>query len=261
MVSKKFLAGIAALVCAANVHALPMSLTKTVAASDHLVSGTGKTFEINVNDLLTNKSLSSSAIALGQLTVFGHSTAEYKYNFGNYSAYYWTGTTSHTNSGACNHGNCNVTDNVFTRIGSTYHYDLVSDTMKVTVGDSSGSDSAEWQQSHTGYKTTEDGKDGSARWGWDIYKTTADDYYGSYSGDLSVTLNLDSKALSDIVKDGILSLSIWGSRGQFNVDSLRLDLLANLPAVPADNPVPVPTSLLLTGLGLAALATVRRRKA
>jgi len=78
MVSKKFLAGIAALVCAANVHALPMSLTKNVAAGDLLVSGTGKTFEINVNDLLAGNSLSSSSISLGQLTVFGHSDAVYQ---------------------------------------------------------------------------------------------------------------------------------------------------------------------------------------
>ncbi len=261
MVSKKFLAGIAALVCAANVHALPMSLTKNVAAGDLLVSGTGKTFEINVNDLLAGNSLSSSSISLGQLTVFGHSDAVYQSQFDDFGNYKFTGTRSHFNAGACNHGVCSVTDNVYTRTGSSYHYDNVSDTMKVTVGDSSDSDTTGLQQRYERATTTEDKRDGSARWGWKIYETTSDDFYRSYSGDLSVTLDLDSKALSDIINDGILSLSIFGVRGQFNVDSLRLDLLANMPVPADDNQVPVPTSLLLTGLGLAALATMRRRKA
>ncbi|KQZ38889.1 hypothetical protein ASD58_27475 [Duganella sp. Root1480D1] len=238
-----------------------MPLTKTVAAGDQLVSGASKTFDINVNDLLANNGLNSNAISLGQLTVFGHSDALYNFNLSDFGNYKQTGTSTHYNAGACNHGNCNVTDYTYTRSGHSYHYDTVTDTMKVSVGDSSGSDTSEWQQSQAGYKTTEDKKDGSARFGWKTYQTTADDFYGSYSGDLSVTLNLDSKALGDIVKDGILSLSIWGMHGQFNIDSLRLDLLANLPEQPADSPVPVPTSLLLTGLGLAALATVRRRKA
>ena len=261
MASKKFLAGIAALVFAANVHALPMSLTKNVAAGDLLVSGTGKTFEINVNDLLAGNGLGSKAISLGQLTVFGHSDADYKTHIDAFGNYKFTGTRTHYNAGACNHGVCSVTDNVYTRTGSSYHYDNISDTMKVTVGDSSDSDTAGLQQSYEKATTSEDKRNGSARWGWNIYETTADDYYRSYSGDLSVTLDLDSKALSDIIKDGILSLSIFGVRGQFNVDSLRLDLLANLPEPADDTKVPVPTSLLLTGLGLAALATVRRRKA
>ena len=261
MVSKKFLAGIAALVCAANVHALPMSLTKNVAAGDLLVSGTGKTFEINVNDLLAGNSLSSSSISLGQLTVFGHSDAVYQSQFDDFGNYKFTGTRSHFNAGACNHGVCSVTDNVYTRTGSSYHYDNVSDTMKVTVGDSSDSDTTGLQQRYERATTTEDKRDGSARWGWKIYETASDDFYRSYSGDLSVTLDLDSKALSDIINDGILSLSIFGVRGQFNVDSLRLDLLANMPVPADDNQVPVPTSLLLTGLGLAALGTMRRRKA
>ncbi|MGW8389760.1 hypothetical protein [Pseudoduganella sp. HUAS MS19] len=259
MVSKKLLAGIAALLCAANVHALPMSLSKTVNAGNHLVSGAGKAFEVNINDLLASNGLSSNAIALGQLTVLGHSAAEYKFNYSDLGRYAYSGTSSHYNSGACKHGGCSVTDYVYNRTGHRYHYDFVADTMRVSVGDADGSDTTAWQQSYTGYKTTEDDRDGSARWGWDIYNTTADDYYGSYSGALSVTLNLDSKALADIMKDGVLGLSIWGSRGQFNVDSLRLDLLANVPVPPTD--VPLPTSLLLTGLGLAALATVRRRKA
>ncbi len=261
MVSNKFLVGIAALGFAASAQALPTALTANLTAADHFVSGVSKSYEFNVNGLLLGQGLSSNAISFGQLTVFGHSDAAYNLNtesFGNYSL---TKTSSHTNAGACNHGDCTVLDYTYSRTGSTYSWDLTSDTMKVSVGDTSSSDTSEWQESWSGFSTSTT-KTGSDRFGWKYYETTSNAYHGGYSGDLSVTLSLDSKALSDIMQDGILNLSIFGSRGQFNVDSLRLNLLAvDLPLPPADARIPVPTSLFLTGLGLAALATVRRRKA
>lgn len=261
MVSNKFLVGIAALVFAASAQAIPTALTATQTAADHFVSGGAKAYAFNVNDLLAGQGLNSNAISFGQLTVFGHSDAAYNLNADAFGSYSLTKTSTHTNAGACNHGDCTVFDYTYSRTGSTYAWDLTSDTMKVTVGDASSSDTSEWQESWSGFSTSTT-KSGSERFGWNYFETTSNAYHGGYSGDLSVTLSLDSKALNDIMQDGILNLSIFGSRGQFNVDSLRLNLLAvDLPLPAADARVPVPTSLLLTGLGLAALATMRRRKA
>lgn len=261
MVSNKFLAGIAALVCAAQVQAAPMPLTTNLSAADHLVAGSGKSYAFDINSLLTSNGLSAAAIAFGQLTVTGHSDAVYGSNWDTFGNYVLTGTSYHYNAGACNHGNCYVPDRTYTKSGTSNHFDFTSDTMLVTVGDTTGSDTSEWQESSTAFTTTLDKKSGSDRYGWNYYNTYGNVHYGSYSGDLSVTLNLDSKAIADIVKDGILSLSVWGSNGQFNIDNMRLNLLAiDLPTPPADAKIPVPTSLLLTGLGLAVLATVRRRR-
>jgi LysM repeat protein len=260
MVRNKFLAGIAALICAASAQALPTSLTANVTAGDHLGFGAAKSYAFNINDLLASNSLSSNAISFGQLTVFGHSDAAYNVTGDAYSGYALT-TSTHYNAGACNHGNCNVTDYTYTRNHNGYRYDFVTDTMMVKVGDSTGSDTSEWQQSSSNW-TSLDSQSGSDRFGRTTYQTANTLNNGSFSGDLSVTLNLDNKALSDLIADGILSLSIWSSNGQFNIDSMRLNLLAvDLPIPPTDAQVPVPTSLLLTGLGLAALATMRRRQA
>jgi hypothetical protein len=97
--------------------------------------------------------------------------------------------------------------------------------MWVKAGDASSSDSTKWQQSYTNYgNAAYIGYTGSQRDGWDDFFTSSRTCYGSFSGDLIVSLNLDSKAIGELVRDGVLSLQVWTSQGQFDINSLSLSL-------------------------------------
>ncbi|MCE3262518.1 MAG: hypothetical protein K0R43_1597 [Pseudoduganella sp.] len=261
MVSSKILAGIAVLACATSAHAAPIPLNSAFSAGGHLVANTGKSFDLDVNSLLSSSNLTSGGIMSGQLTVFANSASAAAFVGNTYDSYSRYSYSYHYNSAACNHGNCMVTDEYWTRKVSKTFKDQVADTLWAKVGDTAGSDQAELNISSTAYGDyTYDGRSGSDRWGWDYYYSRTNTRTEAYSGALSVTLDLDSKALTDITKDGILGVNIWNTLGQFDITGFQLSLLAQELPAPAAEQVPVPTSLLLTGLGLVALGTVRRRR-
>jgi hypothetical protein len=262
MFNSKTLAGIALLACATSAHAAPIQLYSAFSASGQLVANGSKDFDIDVNDLLSSNNLISRGIMSGQLTVFANSAKNLTYLGATYGSYGLLATGSHFNSGACNHGNCYVVDEYWGRTVTNTYKDMVADTMWVKAGDTAASDQTELNDNSTNTGYFFEYRGGSDRWGWDYYYNQYKTRTQAYSGALSVTLDLDSKALADIAKDGILGVAIWNTLGKFDISGFQLSLQAEEIAAPtAGVPVPVPTSLLLTGLGLAALATTRRRKA
>lgn len=260
MACKKIWAGIAAMVCAANVQADPISMVSTVFSVDHINTGGGKSYQINVNDLLDGWGIHSNAITAGQLTLFASSAAVYSLDSITIDSLDKTDSKWRNKPGACNNGRCQVEDATWLEY-NTKNYKDVSDTMWLKVGAAVGSDTTadDQQQSYTPYgnKTLTD-ISGSQRDGWNTYYARSRTFYQSYSGDMSITLDLDNLALFDLVQDGILDLDVWSSAGQFDINSFTLRLDAEEPGAPAAV-VPLPTSLLLTGLGLAALGAMRRR--
>lgn len=260
MVSKKFLVGIAALFCAASVHAAPVALSSSLSLDNYLTTGLSQNLQVDVNSLLAGSGLSSASIISGSLTVFGYSAADYGLTSSvkqlNYSV---DRTTTDCNK----QGKCKVVkDNFHVKQFNAKYSDNVVDQMEVRTGATSGSDSVdEHLVSNTDSGQIEDKKKrtGSENGGYNYFYNQDINQYDAYRGDLSVELNLDALALNDLVADGILNLTIKSLLGQFNITDVRLDFVAQEAVPPAD--VPVPTSLLLTGLGLIALATVRRRKA
>ncbi|WP_426340698.1 PEP-CTERM sorting domain-containing protein [Pseudoduganella sp. S-14] len=260
MFSKKFLAGITALFCAASVEAAAMPLSSALSLDQYLTTGQSQNLQINVNGLLAGKGLSSASIGSGVLTVSGFSSADFDIVGSSVTNVNYSENRVTTD---CSKGNCKVvTDNFHIKQFNTNYSDSIADQMTVTAGGASATGSA---NDHNAFDTDsgkiEDTKKqtGSENGGYNRWYNQFISHYDSLSGDLVVQLSLDSLALNDLAADGILNLSVNSVLGQFNLTDVRLDFVAQDAVPPAQ--VPVPTSLLLAGLGLAALATVRRRKA
>ncbi|WP_374583460.1 PEP-CTERM sorting domain-containing protein [Pseudoduganella sp.] len=266
MVSNKFLAGIAALVISVCAQAAPVSLTSNVSASGQLSQSQGKWFDFNVNSLLGGKSLDSNSILSGVLTVSAYSKAALVYDGFTFDGRETT-TVTRPKPGNCNNVNCSVVDVTKTDYYTYKYKDDVADTMWILAGNTWAYDMADLQTSTSAYERDANPwyKSGNDRQGWTKYYDSERTSQTSYSGNLSVSMALDAKALADLTKDGILSFYVYDAWGKFDLNGFKLDLLAQQLSTPADGKapasVPVPTSLLLTGLGLAALATMRRRKA
>lgn len=263
MASNKFLIGIAALLFAACAQAAPVSLSANTATNNHMAYGQWKSFNINVNSLLLGQGLGSKDVTSAQLTVSAYSQAALAYDHYTYDGSETT-TVTRPKPGNCNNVNCAPVDVTTTYKYTEYYEDNVADTMWVLAGDTWGYDVTALETSLSGYDTDDTPwyKSGNDRNGWTRKFNSIRTSASSYSGSLDVTLDLDAKALADLTKDGILSFFVYGGWGQFDVKGYALNLTAQAtPLAPAETQVPVPASLLLTSLGLAVLATVRRRKA
>ncbi|HEY0588918.1 MAG TPA: PEP-CTERM sorting domain-containing protein [Pseudoduganella sp.] len=262
MLNKKILAGIASLLCAASVQAAPMSLSSAFSFDQYLTTGQSQSLQIDVNSALAGKGWSSTSIASGVLTVSGYSAADFDIVSSSVTNLNYSENRTTTD---CKNGKCKVvSDNFHIKQFNTSYSDSIADQMKITAGGASATGSAD---DHNAFDTDsgkiEDLKkqNGSENSGYNRWYNQFIGHYDSLSGDLVVQLSLDALALNDLVSDGILNLTVNSVLGQFNVTDVRLDFVTQDAVPPADTQVPVPTSLLLTGLGLAALATVRRRKA
>lgn len=263
MLKNKVLAGIAALACAAAAHANPLPLSATVNVDNHLHTAQWDTVSVNVNSLLAGLGLGSQAIGSGSITVTGHSNGVFFYTGSqDDSEYAQFGTSTHSDALACIiKRNCTVTDKHSSKDVTHKYVDNVVDTMWVAVGDSTGSDSTDWRQSITGYSDSEyTHRTGSSLNGYHYRYQREREQLAGYSGALSVTLDLDAAALGDLTADGILGMTIWSWWGQFTIDDVTLDFTVEQRTGGGANEVPLPGSLLLTGLGLAALGGVRRRR-
>jgi|GEM_PF-1715928 len=267
MVSKKFLAGIVAIVAAASVQAAPISLSTSMSPGSHVTNGQSKDFQIDVNSLLAANGLSKNSILSGFLTVTGYSAADFSSVDTSSTGYIQGPNASHIYKDCNNKGVCTdktVYDKVRVKDITNEFSDPVADIMKVSAGDASGSDTVgDFNSVYTNWTDSvleSDKTTGTDKNGYNFFYHRTRDHHQSIFGGLDVLLDLDEVALNDLFADGILNMSIKSTIGQFTITNIRLDFDAEEPA-PAQGTVPVPTSLLLTGLGLAALATVRRRKA
>lgn len=265
MAVKKFFAGVAIVACTASAQAAPVSLSTTLALADHLHLGQNKALQLNVNSLLAGLGVGSSAIKSGTLTVLGESAGVFGYAGFNSSGYSQTGS-SQRNVRIClpflGCSNRTVTDTYNTADVTQNYLDAIADTMRVRAGNTVGSDSADWHDSYGDFGAAQqDFAIGTNITGYSVYSHRSRNRNSGYSGALSVNLALDAAALGDLSSDGLLGLNIWSSLGHFNLSSVRLDFTVDKSAGGGANDIPLPGSLLLSGLGLAALGTARRRRA
>ncbi|WP_342115850.1 PEP-CTERM sorting domain-containing protein [Pseudoduganella sp. OTU4001] len=257
---KKILTGIATFACAASVHAGPVSMSTSVNLNASLPDSSWPFYSmvtsVNVNGTLG--SLDANSIQSAVLKVFAHSSTIFNDIDNEYDAYVNTGITK-TVSGR--------TGKAWERNVTVEKKDTIKDTLVVSAGFADASATVGHSNSLT--KTQDNHYDGYERIGtssnYKHYYTDKYEVQDAWSGDVVVTLTLNSLALLDLKNDGILGLAIgtyWGHH--FDITKIQLDFVAlanNDGSVGGGaNEVPVPGSLLLTGLGLAALANARRRK-
>ncbi|WP_374583459.1 hypothetical protein [Pseudoduganella sp.] len=261
MAFKKVLAGVAVLIGAASAQAAPISLSTTLALGDHLHLGQNKSLQLNVNSLLAGLGLGSSSITSGTLTVLGDSQGVFGFAGFDASGYVQTDSNQRATRVCLPFLGCRnrtVTDTYNTADMTMHYMDMVADTMRVRVGNSVGSDSADWHEQYGDYGAAkQDFVLGTNATGLHYYSHRNRDHQGGYSGALSVNLALDAVALGDLGSDGVLGLNIWSALGHFDINSVRLDFTVEKSGGGSTD-IPLPGSLLLTGLGLAALARSRR---
>lgn len=208
MISKKFLAGIAAFISAASVQAGQIPLSTSVSLGNQLSNGQSQNVQININGLLASNGLSSDSILSGILTVTGFSAANYADDTSS-TGYMQVDPVTHVYRD-CKHGVCTdkvITDKVRVKDYTNEHSDPVADIMKVMVGDASGSaTAADRNESYTdfGARVAEPDKTtGNAASGYNYFYHRNRDHFLSISGGLQVLLDLDDVALDDLFADGI----------------------------------------------------------
>ncbi|MDT7837725.1 hypothetical protein [Aquabacterium sp. OR-4] len=282
------LAAAAGAIAVAPSAAAPITLSQSFTLSSLLQPGGSAALSFDINSFLASQGQQASQVVGGQVSVFGFSEASYgaagtygDYNTstsygGSHLAWYSYYVSSYCSwwSWSCSGGytayaSYNVNDYVRYADRDLLYTDNVADQMRVSVGQTSATDTASTVASS------------STPFGGYLYDGYAGCYdascsrtymyhrernvYSSISGALDVSLALDALALSDLSSDGILDLRVDAPVGQFALQSMRLDLqLAPLvvSTTPSGGTVPEPAMVGLTAVALAAaVAAGRRRRA
>lgn len=288
-------------IASAPAQAGPVTLSHSVALNTLLQAGGSTSLSFDIGSFLANEGFATSEVLGGSVSVFGFSEASYgpaqpapygDYNVQTSASGTHTGWYSYYVSGysSCGWWSCyyspgytywspyTIQDYNRTSDRDRLRTDAVADQMQVTVGNTSGTDTASTQSSSAGNfgAYIYDGTINSNCWNGNCSYTTLyhreRDLYSAVYGDLAVSVGLDAAALLDLDDDGLLQLGLAAPVGHFNLNTVSFDLLVQKTTPPqlldgrsgadADAAVPEPAGLALTALALAAaLAAGRRRRA
>ncbi|MEK8053284.1 hypothetical protein AACH10_23715 [Ideonella sp. DXS22W] len=294
------LAASAGALAVAPAQAAPITLSHSVTLSTLLQQGQSANLSFDINAFLTAQGHSASEVVGGEVSVFGFSDASYApggvsadYNVQtvgagshlhtySYRAYYSYSYTcgSWLNKRTCYGGGWyyayatqNIPDYARYADRDIYQVDAVADQMRLTVGGTVLTDTADTRTQGAGNfgAYLYDGFEG-------CYTTECSrtslyhrerNVYSAIGGELALTASLDPVALADLQGDGVLGLNIAAPVGQFGLRSVSFSLLLNEPMLlPVSAPlsgttggsVPEPAGVALTGVALAAALAAGGRR-
>lgn len=278
MTSKTSSLSLAALgvVACASAQAGPVTVTQSFSLST-LIQGSGSPLSFDLNSFLTGQGMSAANVVSGQVVVHGFSEASYLQNYSSYGGYSQIGSSSHQasysyyvpgyscswcwsyNPGYTQYVNYWIDDSIESRYIDNKHVDNVADEMRVRVGNTTGSDTADQHSSSaTGYGGYNyEGQsvryyDGNGNASYTTRYNRQQDVYEAVYGALDTAVSFDTAALLDLRSDGVLGMDI-GAVGQFRLTSVDFTLAV-------DNDIPEPGGLALAGVALAGVIAVSRRK-
>jgi hypothetical protein len=280
--AKNLTAALTLMGASAAAVATPVTVSETISLSQ-LLSGNSTNITFNVNSQLAAAGQGLGDILSGDLVVYGYSDAQY--NTTQYDAYggyvttgvagshsywvpytysyyvscsYWSWSCSHT-AYATGWYQVGVTDYNALATRDVEHIDSVADTMVVAAGANSATGSASTHSSvDGGYgPAVYAGMSGSTNNGYYYLYNRDHDVYEAIAGDIQATLHLDTAALADLNKDGILAPSVTASLGSFRLTSATLTVLSE---VVERSEVPEPATLGLFAVAAAGATVARRRR-
>lgn len=272
-------------------EAEPVTLSHSVALNTLLQQGQSSSLSFDIGSFLSGQGFTPAEVIGGTVSVFGFSEASYGQAqaapYGDYNvqtqangghtawySYYVSGYRScgtwscYYSPGYTGWAAYYVQDYMRLADRDILHTDAVADSMQLTVGNSSASDTADSHSASAG------------NFGAYIYDGT--DYAGCQScnqisqyhrernvysavyGELNASLALDAAGLLDLQDDGLLQVGLAAPLGQFTINRISFDLLAQrlAPVQSADigggGSVPEPAGLALTALALAAALAAGR---
>lgn len=261
--------------CVSSVNAGVVTVSQSMSL-DRYLSGSSQSFGFDLNGSLAALGVTGANVMAGSLTVTGYSGLDFHTLTMGYVGPYLLSTEERdikspfTYLAKCGKSLCKKTGYSTSTVTDT-HYgkditvdfkDKVQDSMVVSAGASSASDTADQ------FSSSSDATNyarfltlGSYQHGYTTFDARKVITESGYSGSLFTELGLDTAALADIHDDGLFSFIVNApGLSQFTLKEARIDLLAMLEDPLPEGEVPEPATFGLLGGALGMLALARRRQ-
>lgn len=264
-----------------------ISVSETISLNQVLNGGSTSAL-FNIGSILDARNLQTTSIVSGSVAAYGASEAFYNREEPQpYSAYNVTETSQRTVSRSyyrsgyrsCSYSSwgssscyyypgqtytyyTTVQDQTLLRSRDILNIDDVADTLEVSAGGVSATDSVDQLSTSTSpYGEPQfDGSAGSDSYGYSYYYSQERDTYEAIFGELEVLLDLEPGGLNELRTDGKLNVGLSALLGQMYLSDLTLTLQVDDNSEPVT--VPEPGSLALFGISASAMASfaLRRRR-